>query len=72
MMKEVMTANAKNFCRPALRDKVFSEQYHYQRLFGLYRYLCLMELCGDFIEQFKLHVQPFWHGQSSMCMIDSG
>ena len=49
-----MTAHAKNFCRFALRDMVFSEQLHHQCLFGLYRHLCLMELCGDFIGQFKL------------------
>src|SRR4030095_211125 len=67
-----MTADAKNFCCLALRDMVFSEQLHHPCLFGLHRHLCLMELCGDFIGQFKLHVQPFWHELSSLCRIDSG
>ena len=55
-IKEVMTANVKNFCCLALRDMVFSEQFHHQCLFGLHRYLCFLELCGDFIGQFKFYI----------------
>src|SRR6266571_3240952 len=31
-----------------------------------------MELCGDFIGQFKFYVQPFWHGLSSLYTMDPG